>query len=151
MPADILIRTAGINERRALEQLQLRASLANPGDREHLLRNPDIISIPEEQLASGCVFVAERDGVTLGFAALQPNEYGSVELDVMFVEPDNSLHGNGRKLVAHCVAEARRRGADRLTLIANPHALAFYRSCRFEERAPVQTLFGPAVLMEFGL
>jgi len=151
MPADILIRTAGINEKRALEHLQLRASLANDGDRNHILANPGIISIPEEQITSGCVFVAERDGVTVGFAALQPNEDGSIELDGMFVEPENWRHGIGRQLVAQCDAEARRRGANRLKLIANPHALAFYRSCRFEERAPVQTLFGPAVLMEFGL
>jgi N-acetylglutamate synthase-like GNAT family acetyltransferase len=151
MPADIQIRTAGIHEKRALEQLQLRASLANQGDRDHLVDNPDIISIPEAQIASASVFVAEQNGQTLGFAALQPNEDGSIELDGMFVEPGYWRHGIGRKLVAHCLAEARQRGASRLHLIANPHALAFYRSCNFRESGTTQTQFGPAILMDVQL
>jgi GNAT superfamily N-acetyltransferase len=148
MPADIQIRTAGIHEKRALEQLQLRASLANEGDRDHLLRNPDIISIPDAQIASACVFVAEQNGMMLGFAALQPSEDGSIELDGMFVEPEVQRHGIGRKLVEHCFAVARQRGASRLKLIANPHALAFYRSCKFREHGTTQTQFGPAILMD---
>jgi len=148
MPADIQIRTAGIHEKRALEQLQLRASLANQGDRDHLLDNPDIISIPEAQISSACVFVAEQNGMMLGFAALQPNENGSIELDGMFVEPAYWRHGIGRRLVAHCLAAARQRGASRLQLIANPHALAFYRSCNFREHGTTQTQFGPAILMD---
>lgn len=151
MPADMLIRTAGIHEKRALEQLQLRASLANEGDREHLLRNPDIISIPDAQIASGHVFVAQLDGRTIGFAALQPHDDGSVELDGLFVEPEYWQHGIGRRLVQHCIEIARRRAANTLTVIANPHALAFYRSCRFEERGTTQTQFGPAILMALKL
>jgi N-acetylglutamate synthase-like GNAT family acetyltransferase len=151
MPADIQIRTAGIHEKRALEQLQLRASLANEGDRDHLLGHPDIISIPEAQIASALVFVAEQDGKTLGFAALLPNEDGSIELDGMFVEPELQRSGIGRRLVAHCLAEARQRGAPRLQVIANPHALAFYRSCDFREHGTTQTQFGTGILMDVQL
>jgi len=147
MPADILIRTAGINEKRALEQLQLRASLANDGDRDHILANPGIISIPEEQIRSGNVFLAERDRSLLGFAALQQDGLGNLELDGMFVEPTLWRSGVGRRLVEHCVSQARHMGATELALIANPHALTFYRKCRFEERGSVTTLFGPAIRM----
>ena len=46
-------------EQKALEALQLRASLTNDGDREALLANPDAIKIPLEQIAAGRVFVSK--------------------------------------------------------------------------------------------
>jgi len=47
--SSIIIRTAAVAEQRALEALQLRASLTNDGDREALLANPDAINVPLEQ------------------------------------------------------------------------------------------------------
>lgn len=47
-----------------LESLQRRASLPNPGDRDALLANPDAIALPIEQIAEGCVFLAQRDGTS---------------------------------------------------------------------------------------
>ena len=63
------IRNAILSEKAALEGLQLRASLANEGDREALLANPDAIELPSEQIASGDVFVLELSGRIAGFAA----------------------------------------------------------------------------------
>jgi len=147
VPADILIRTAGINEKRALEQVQLRASLANPGDRDHILNHPDIISIPDAQILSGDVFVAERNSMLLGFAAMLPNADGTLELDGLFVEPTHWRQGIGNRLVDYCVADARKRRVRELRVVANPHALAFYESCGFKECGAAETLFGPAILM----
>jgi hypothetical protein len=45
------------------QELQLRASLTNDGDRQALLANPDAINIPLEQLAAGRVFVSELNSV----------------------------------------------------------------------------------------
>jgi hypothetical protein len=67
--AAVSIRRARTNEQKMLESVQRRASLSNPGDRDALLANPKAIAVPLEQLAEGCVFVAERDGVVVGFAA----------------------------------------------------------------------------------
>ena len=66
------IRVAVASEHKALEALQVRASLSNANDREALLANPDAIALPLEQIASGQVFVAERDGAIVGFAAVLP-------------------------------------------------------------------------------
>jgi hypothetical protein len=41
-----LIRLAILSEQRELEQLQLRASLGNTGDRDALLGHPDAIELP---------------------------------------------------------------------------------------------------------
>src|SRR5438046_9814487 len=51
--SDVVIRPALHAERSCLEALQWRASLANSGDRDALLANPDAISLPVEQIADG--------------------------------------------------------------------------------------------------
>jgi hypothetical protein len=85
MADDVSIRPVRPDEQTTLESLQWRASLANPGDRDALLANPDAIALPTEQIAAGGVFVAERDGVVAGFAALVPRSDGGAELDALFV------------------------------------------------------------------
>jgi hypothetical protein len=79
--SNVIIRTATVAEQRALEALQLRASLTNDGDREALLANPDAIKIPLEQIAAGRVFVSELSGATVGFSAIEPRVDGETELD----------------------------------------------------------------------
>jgi hypothetical protein len=54
--SDLVIRPA-LPERSSLEALQWRASLANSGDRDALLANPDAIALPIEQIADGHVLV----------------------------------------------------------------------------------------------
>src|SRR6476659_6181481 len=98
----VVIRTALPAERLRLEALQWRASLANSGDRDSLLANPDAISLPIEQIVDGHVFVAERHGVIVGFAAVLPRPDGDAELDALFVEPSLWKGGVGRLLVEHC-------------------------------------------------
>src|SRR6478609_9577927 len=100
--SDIVIRPARQDERALLEALQWRASLANPGDRDSLLANPDAIVVPAEQIADGHVLVAESDDVIVGFAAVLPRPDGNAELDALFVEPGLWKRGVGRLLVDHC-------------------------------------------------
>ena len=135
------MRPARIEEREALEDLQRRASLANEGDREALLANPDAIDLPVSQIERGEVFVAEDDGRLLGFAALIGGE-----LDGLFVEPSLWGSGIGKALVEAAVHEARRQGLS-VTVVANPAALGFYEKCGFAVEGETQTRFGPALRM----
>jgi N-acetylglutamate synthase-like GNAT family acetyltransferase len=130
------------SERETLEALQLRASLANPGDREVLLAHPDAIELPMEQIAEGHVFVAETDGGIGGFAAILLRPDGEIELDGLFVEPALQRRGTGRTLVAYCVAYAQERGATSLYVIGNTHAQAFYAACGFVCEGTQKTRFG---------
>src|SRR4051794_28951321 len=122
----MIIRTALVSEQDALEALQWRASLGNPGGREALLAPPDAILLPVEQIAAGQVLVAESDGAILGFAAVLPRDDGDVELDSLFVEPEAWGQGIGRALVEHCADAARAGGAPGLQVVGNFHAEGFY-------------------------
>jgi N-acetylglutamate synthase-like GNAT family acetyltransferase len=142
MMHSVLIRPAVISERQALESLQRRASLNNPGDREVLLANPDAIELPPDQIAAGQVFVAERDGAMVGFSAVLPREDQEMDLDGLFVEPHLWGHGIGRLLVEYCVVFARAQGSAALHVVGNPHAEGFYRACGFELLGTEETRFG---------
>src|SRR4051794_36975138 len=78
---NLLIRQADVSEQKELEQLQLRASLTNAGDRDALLAHPDAIELPLAQIAAGRVFVAQWKDTVLGFAAVEPRADGESELD----------------------------------------------------------------------
>lgn len=148
---NIVIRSAAHAERSSLEALQWRASLANDGDRDALLANPDAIVLPIEQIAAGCVFVAERDGVVVGFAAVIPRVDGGAELDALFVEPNVWKRGIGRRLVEHIAEVARMRAAKFLHVIGNPHAEGFYLSCGFRVTGTINTRFGIGLAMRRAL
>ena len=146
--SDIVIRAALQAERARLEALQWRASLANSGDRDSLLANPDAISLPVEQIADGHVFVAQREGVIVGFASVLPRPDGNAELDALFVEPTLWKGGVGRLLVEHCADVARRRASRILYVVGNPHAEGFYAACGFRTTGAVQTRFGAGLSMQ---
>jgi GNAT superfamily N-acetyltransferase len=147
MMRDVVIRTALGSERQQLEELQRRASLANPGDRDALLANPDAIELPLEQLERGHVFVAEVAGAPAGFAALVFRADGDADLDALFVEPELWRHGVGSVLIEHCVEIARGAGSRALHVVGNPHAEGFYLAVGFEVVGTTQTRFGPGLLM----
>ena len=151
MADDVLIRPARPDEQTQLESVQRRASLNHPGDRDALLANPDAIALPIEQIASGCVFVAERDGIVAGFAAVVPRPDGGAELDALFVEPHLWKRGIGRRLVDHVADVARARAAGFLHVIGNPHAEGFYVSCGFRVSGTIKTRFGVGLDMRRAL
>ena len=146
-----MIRLALATERSGLEALQWRASLANPGDRDALLANPDAIVLPDEQIANGDVFVAEQDGAIVGFAAVLARPDGNTELDALFVEPGLWKRGVGRLLVDRCADVARERASRFLHVVGNPHAEGFYTSCGFRTTGTFATRFGVGLSMERGL
>lgn len=146
MANNFVIRRAMISEQRVLEELQMRASLTNAGDREALLAHPDAIQVPTEQLAAGFVFVAETDEFIAGFAAVLHRSDGDAELDALFVDPNKRRLGIARLLVEHSCDIARSRGGAFLHVIGNPHAREFYLACGFQSTGTSETRFGRALL-----
>lgn len=143
----LVIRLAVPSEKTELEQLQMRASLANEGDRDALLAHPDAIAIPAEQIAKGRLFVAEWERVVAGFAAVEPREDGESELDALFVDPHMQRRGIGRALIEYCADFAHKQSSGALHVVGNPHATNFYEECGFVVIGTTETRFGPGLLM----
>lgn len=143
---DLRFRHARVDERRALEALQLRASLVWEEYRASLLAHPDAIELPDDQLRDGRVRVAERDGRVVGFSVVLPTAPGIVELDGLFVEPDAMRGGVGRALVEDALAQLP--DARVMQVVANPRAEEFYVRVGFTRIGEAPTRFGPALRMQ---
>jgi GNAT superfamily N-acetyltransferase len=123
----------------------------DPDYREQLLAHPGAIELPAEQIARGLVRVAERAGVVVGFAVLFEPSGGACELDGLFVEPASMRGGVGRRLVEDAARIARKRGAARIDVVANPQAVRFYERVGFVVIGAASTRFGPAPRMSLDL
>jgi GNAT superfamily N-acetyltransferase len=145
--APVCVRDARPGESQALEALQWRASLHNPGDRAALMAHPDAIELPQWQIDDGLVRVVERVGAVAGFAVLLAPVCAVCVLDGLFVEPEVMRSGLGRVLVEDAVRIARQRGAASIEVIANPHAGGFYERLGFSGVGSVATRFGPGERM----
>jgi GNAT superfamily N-acetyltransferase len=127
-----------------------RASLSNTGDRDNLLAHPEYLILGPEGLAEGRTHVAEEDGSVVGLATWAETA-GTIELEDLFVDPGYMRRGIASALVS-CIAEVvRARGAERLEVTANPHALGFYRAVGFIECGTADTDFGAAPRMVLAL
>ena len=144
-PAELTIRLARPDERKQLENLQRRASLALGEYNAQLEAEPEAVQLPLQQIEQGAVIVAELNDRTAGFAVVLIDHDGA-DLDGLFVERDLWRQGIGTALVDVAVHEARRQGLS-MTVVANPSARDFYEKCGFTLEGKAQTRFGPALRM----
>ena len=72
------------------------------------------------------IAVAEHDGKPIGVAQLKVVD-GEADLLKLFVEPSALRSGTGKALLAWATDAAKKLGATRLTIEADPDAAAFYR------------------------
>ena len=147
----VRVRLARANELADLEALQLRASLANPGDREAVLAHPDSIVIPPSQIAGEQIFVADDDDSILGFCSVLDRPDGDTELDGLFVEPTLWRGGVGRILVEQAKRYGDERSASWLHVVGNSHAEGFYEACGFARYGVEQMEFGVGLLMRVSI
>jgi ribosomal protein S18 acetylase RimI-like enzyme len=123
-----------------------RASLSNAGDRDNLLAHPEYLILGPEGLAEGRTHVAEEDGLVAGFVTWIEAACAT-ELEDLFVDPGYRRRGIAAALVDRIVDVLRARGAGRLEVTANPHALGFYRAAGFIDCGVAETEFGAAPRM----
>jgi GNAT superfamily N-acetyltransferase len=141
------LRKAVPGDQRAMEDVQRRASLVHEEYRAQLLAHPDAIAVPIEQIEAGEVCLAERDGVIVGFAAVVARADGDADLDAIFVVPELWKQGIGRVLLDEAERIAIGRGARAMHVVANPAAIAFYKSCSYAIVGRAETRFGSADTM----
>jgi ribosomal protein S18 acetylase RimI-like enzyme len=143
----MVIRDAAASERAILEELQRRSSDIWEEHREQLAAHPDAIEFRQHFIDNGWTRVAALDDDTpVGFAVVIPGGGRRVELDGLFVEPEEMRRGIGRALVDDACRRARDEGAAVVEVTAGP-AQGFYEKVGFEVVGTVETRFAPAVRM----
>jgi N-acetylglutamate synthase-like GNAT family acetyltransferase len=145
------VRAATSVDLPSLRDVYRRASLSNADDAPALLAHPQFLVLPEAEVLAGHTRVAvDEDGTVVGFATTVGR--GPVrELEDLFVDPRQQRRGTGALLVADAVALLRADGAERLDVLANPHASRFYAAVGFERDGEVPTELGPGIRMHLDL
>jgi GNAT superfamily N-acetyltransferase len=147
----VRVRSAVPADLPALRVIFRRASLGNADDAAALLAHPEALVLPDTEVLAGRTrVVVGTDGDLLGFATVVGTGLRR-ELDDLFVEPLHQRRGLGATLVADAVDRARRTGATRLEVTANPHASRFYAAVGFEPDGEVATELGVGVRMHLDL
>jgi len=144
------IRDAQPSDVPAVSEVYRRSSLSNAGDRDQLLDSPGSLVFDPASVNDGCTRVAIADGRIVGFATTS-TVTEAAELDDLFVDPDWMRRGVATQLVLDAEAVARSRGATRVEVTANDHALAFYLQVGFVAGGRVETQFGAGTRMHLDL
>ena len=147
--AELVVRLGRPADLAEASSVYRRASLSNAGDRDNLLAHPEYLILGPDGLAEGRTQVAVQDGAVVGFAtwAETAGTVGTMELEDLFVDPGYRRRGIAAALVRRIAEILRARGAERLEVTANPHAMGFYRAAGFADDGRAETEFGPAARM----
>ncbi len=141
-----MIRLGALADLSAATEVFRSASLSNAGDRDNLLAHPEHLILGPEGLVEGRTHVAEEDDSLVGFATwIEAN--GIIELEDLFVHPSWMRRGIATALVSRIVDVLRARGAERMEVTANPHAMGFYSAFGFIDCGVAETDFGAAPRM----
>ena len=150
MASDVTVRAARPGEAAALTALAVRSKAHWGYDDAFMKMSQASLTVSEADIAAGHVLVAERRRLLFGMAKVEPDG----ELGMMFVDPSATNRGVGRVLFDAAAAVARRLGARRMAILADPHAAPFYErmGARFVSHAPSDAIPGRTLpLYEYDL
>lgn len=123
----ITIRPARLDEAPALTELCKRSKAHWGYDAGFMALSEASLTIRPAQITAGRVLVADRDGQPIAVASLNPLGAGTIDLQHLFVEPDEIDHGIGRSLFLAACDLARELGGTLLSILSDPYAEAFYK------------------------
>jgi GNAT superfamily N-acetyltransferase len=148
--SDVSIRAARPGEAEALTALSVRSKAHWGYDAAFMKMSQASLTVSDADIASGRVLVAERQSLLFGVAKVEPDG----ELGMLFVDPLALSRGVGRVLFDAAVVLARRLGAKRMAILADPNAAPFYErmGARFVSHAPSDAVPGRTLpLYEYDL
>jgi GNAT superfamily N-acetyltransferase len=118
----VSIRDATAADVPRLKEIFRAASWSNIADRPLLEEHPEFLEWSGAPAAQGRTRLAELAGHVVGFVSTV-DDGDAVQLEDLFVDPDWMRHGVARALVEDVAKTARARGATRLVVDGNRHAL----------------------------
>ncbi|MEM7444309.1 MAG: GNAT family N-acetyltransferase [Pseudomonadota bacterium] len=130
MSASPVIRLARFQEAVELTDLAKRSKAHWGYDADFMRQSADALTVTEQAIAQGRVWVAERNGHLMGVASIDEADEESgcdYELALMFVDPDAMGEGLGRMLFEQAVIGVRERGGETMEILSDPDAEPFYR------------------------
>ena len=138
------VRSAKPGESQSLTALCVRSKAHWGYDAAFMKLSAAALTVNEDDIAAGRVLVAVDDaGRVIGVAGVT-TEGDTADLDALFVDPPVIGSGAGRALFDAAVSLARRQGARRMTILADPNAAAFYErmGARYLRHAPSDAIPG---------
>jgi len=122
------LRPARPEDLATLTDISLRAKAHWGYDATFMEACREELTVTAADLRNSAYQVAEQSGVLIGLCGLSGPEAGaeSCELHSLFVAPEAMGHGVGKMLMNWAINEAKRRGATRIRLDADPFAEGFY-------------------------
>jgi GNAT superfamily N-acetyltransferase len=149
------IRPARVEEAGALSALCKRSKAHWGYDAEFMRLSDASLTISPALIETGRVLVAQGpDGTLLGMASLEPLKDRVWDLLHLFIDAPAIGHGVGRELFTAICEMARREGAVTLSIMADPHAVAFYErvGAKRAGEAPSDAIPGRMLpMLEFAL
>ena len=138
------VRPAQTGEAESLSALCVRSKAHWGYDAAFMALSAPSLRVKEADIVDGRVLVAvDAAGQPIGVASVVAD--GSLaDLDMLFVDPPAIGSGAGRKLFGAAVDFARRFGAQRMTILADPNAAPFYErmGARYLRQAPSDAIPG---------
>ena len=122
----LTIRSPTIDELSDLSDLCFRSKAAWGYDEEFMEACRSELSFEPRDLQLTPIAVAEHDGKPIGVAQVKVVD-DEADLLKLFVEPSALRNGTGKALFAWATDVAKKMGATRLTIDADPDAAPFYR------------------------
>lgn len=120
-------RRARTDECAALSDLALRSKALWGYDAAFIAACVPELTVRPEPVRAGDVWVAEDGAGVAGFVAVD-GEGRTLEVDLLYVEPERVRSGVGRALWGCAERLAVARAADVIVLDADPHAVCFYEA-----------------------
>ena len=122
----LTIRPPTIDELSGLSDLCFRSKAVWGYDEEFMEACRGELTFEPRDLQLTPIAVAEQDGKLIGVAQVKVVD-DEADLLKLFVEPGALRNGTGRALLAWAADAAKKMGATRLTIDADPEVAAFYR------------------------
>jgi GNAT superfamily N-acetyltransferase len=140
----MLIRNAHSGEATLLTALCVRSKAHWGYDVAFMKLSATALAVSEDDIAAGRVLVAVDDADRMIGMACLLTEGDTADLDALFIDPPAIGSGAGRALFDAAVSLARRQGARRMTILADPNAAAFYErmGARYLRHAPSDAIPG---------